>query len=70
MTENQETVIQMRDVTKCFGEVSTVKDITLDVPQGDIFGFIGPSGCGRRTTVRLLLGNYEATEGDIEVLSK
>jgi ABC-type transporter Mla maintaining outer membrane lipid asymmetry ATPase subunit MlaF len=40
VTENQETVIQMRDVTKCFGEVSAVKDITLDVPQGGIFGFI------------------------------
>ena len=70
MTENQETVIQMRDVTKRFGEVSAVKDITLDVPQGGIFGFIGPSGCGKTTTVRLLIGNYEATEGDIDVLAK
>ena len=70
MTKNQETVIQMRDVTKRFGEVSAVKDITLDVPQGGIFGFIGPSGCGKTTTVRLLIGNYEATEGDIDVLAK
>ena len=70
MTENQEKVIQMRDVTKRFGEVSAVKDITLDVPQGGIFGFIGPSGCGKTTTVRLLIGNYEATEGDIDVLAK
>ena len=70
MTENQETVIQMRDVTKRFGEVSAVKDITLDVPQGGIFGFIGPSGCGKTTTVRLLIGNYEATDGDIDVLAK
>ena len=36
----------MRDVTKRFGEVVTVSNISLDVPQGGIFGFIGPSGCG------------------------
>jgi ABC-2 type transport system ATP-binding protein len=70
MAENQETVIQMRDVSKHFGEVAAVSHISLDVPQGGIFGFIGPSGCGKTTTVRLLIGNYEATGGDTEVLGK
>ena len=70
MAENQETVIQMRDVTKRFGEVAAVNNISLDVPQGGIFGFIGPSGCGKTTTVRLLIGNYEATEGEMAVLAK
>ena len=70
MTENQENVIEMRGVTKRFGEVAAVNDISLEVPQGGIFGFIGPSGCGKTTTVRLLIGNYERSEGDISVLGK
>ena len=70
MAETQETVIQMRDVTKRFGELAAVNNISLDVPQGGIFGFIGPSGCGKTTTVRLLIGNYEATEGEMAVLGK
>jgi ABC-2 type transport system ATP-binding protein len=70
VTENQENVIKMRGVTKRFGNVAAVSDITLDVPRGGIFGFIGPSGCGKTTTVRLLIGNYEATEGQIAVLGK
>ena len=70
MTENQEVVVRMRDVSKYFGEVAAVNKITLEVPKGGIFGFIGPSGCGKTTTVRLLVGNYEASEGEIEVLDK
>jgi ABC-2 type transport system ATP-binding protein len=70
VTENQETVIEMRGVTKRFGDLAAVSNITLDVPEGGIFGFIGPSGCGKTTTVRLLIGNYEATEGQIAVLGK
>jgi ABC-2 type transport system ATP-binding protein len=62
--------VRMQGVTKRFGEIKGVSDITLDVPRGTIFGFIGPSGCGKTTTVRLLIGNYAATEGTIEVLGK
>lgn len=70
MDNNNDPVVQMRDVTKRFGEVSAVNNVSLDVPQGSIFGFIGPSGCGKTTTVRLLIGNYEATDGTIKVLGK
>jgi ABC-2 type transport system ATP-binding protein len=70
MEINNEPVVQMRDVTKRFGEINAVDTVTLDVPQGSIFGFIGPSGCGKTTTVRLLIGNYEATDGTIKVLDK
>jgi ABC-2 type transport system ATP-binding protein len=70
MEDNKELVVQMRDVTKTFGQVNAVDNVTLDVPQGSIFGFIGPSGCGKTTTVRLLIGNYGATDGTIKVLGK
>jgi ABC-2 type transport system ATP-binding protein len=61
-------VIRMRGVSKRFGEVAAVDNVTLEVPRGGIFGFIGPSGCGKTTTVRLLIGNYKATSGEMEVL--
>lgn len=70
MENNSETIIHMEGVTKRFGKVNAVEDITLDVPRGSIFGFIGPSGCGKTTTVRLLIGNYEPTAGTINVFGK
>jgi ABC-2 type transport system ATP-binding protein len=70
MEINNEPVVQMRDVTKRFGDINAVDTVSLDVPQGSIFGFIGPSGCGKTTTVRLLIGNYGATDGTIKVLGK
>ena len=52
MDNNSEAVVQMREVSKRFGEVKAVDNVTLDVPQGSIFGFIGPSGCGKTTTIQ------------------
>lgn len=70
MDNNSQSVVQMREVSKRFGEIKAVDNVTLDVPQGSIFGFIGPSGCGKTTTVRLAIGNYGATDGTIKVLGK
>jgi len=70
MNNLPQSVVQMREVTKRFGEVNAVDNVSLDVPQGSIFGFIGPSGCGKTTTVRLAIGNYGATDGTIKVLGK
>ena len=70
MDNFNEAVVQMRDVTKKFGDVTAIDNLTLDVPHGSIYGFIGPSGCGKTTTVRLALGNYQATDGTIKVLGQ
>jgi ABC-2 type transport system ATP-binding protein len=51
-----------------FGTVKAVDRISLEVPQGIIFGFLGPNGAGKTTTIRLLLGLLEASEGRAEVL--
>jgi ABC-2 type transport system ATP-binding protein len=70
METNDQAVVQMREVTKRFGNINAVDAVSLDIPQGSIVGFIGPSGCGKTTTVRLLIGNYAATDGTIKVLGK
>ncbi len=61
-------VIKTRDLTKAFSGEVAVNAITLEVPEGSIFGFIGPSGSGKTTTVRLLMGLYEPDGGEVSVL--
>ncbi len=65
---SSESIIYTKDLTKQFGGVTAVDNVSLEIPPGVIFGFIGPSGCGKTTTVRLLLGVYGPDSGDIEVL--
>jgi ABC-2 type transport system ATP-binding protein len=60
--------IQTQGLTKSFGSHNAVDSIDLRVPQGSIFGFLGPNGSGKTTTIRMLLGLAEATSGSIFVL--
>jgi ABC-2 type transport system ATP-binding protein len=63
-----EFAIQTRALTRTFGPVKALDDLTLDVPQGSVFGFLGPNGAGKTTTIRLLLGLIEPTAGSATVL--
>lgn len=60
--------IQTRDLSRDFGSVRAVQDLTLDVPAGTIYGFLGPNGAGKTTTIRLLLGLLEPSGGEAWVL--
>jgi ABC-2 type transport system ATP-binding protein len=60
-------MIQVRGVSKRFGNNTVVHDLTFDVLEGEIFGFIGPSGSGKTTTIRLLTGVYQPSTGSIKV---
>ena len=62
--------IQTQGLTKSFGSHNAVDAIDLRVPQGSIFGFLGPNGSGKTTTIRMLLGLAEATTGTIFLLGK
>jgi len=64
------TVIALNNVTKLFGKVTGVKDISLTVQKGEIFGFLGPNGSGKTTTIRLLLDLLRPDNGTIEVFGK
>jgi ABC-type multidrug transport system ATPase subunit len=63
-------VIRTEGLTKRFGRLVAVDDLDLDVREGDLFGFLGPNGSGKTTTVRMLLGLVFATSGRIEVLGR
>jgi spermidine/putrescine transport system ATP-binding protein len=59
--------VELRDVTKRFGDVVAVDDISLQIEQGEFFSLLGPSGCGKTTTLRMVGGFIEPTEGMIYI---
>jgi len=63
-------VIRTEGLTKRFGRLVAVDGLELDVREGDLFGFLGPNGSGKTTTVRMLLGLVFATSGRIEVMGR
>jgi ABC-type multidrug transport system ATPase subunit len=63
-------VIRTEGLTKRFGGLVAVDGLDLEVHEGDLFGFLGPNGSGKTTTVRMLLGLVFATSGRIEVLGR
>jgi ABC-2 type transport system ATP-binding protein len=65
-----EFAIRTDSLTKRFGSQLAVNDVDLRVPVGSVFGFLGPNGSGKTTTIRLLLGLASATKGNIEVLGR
>lgn len=60
--------IALRHVTKRFGRVIAVDDLSLSVPTGSIYGFIGPNGSGKTTTLRMIMHIILPDQGSIEVL--
>ncbi|WOH20684.1 ABC transporter ATP-binding protein [Paenarthrobacter sp. GOM3] len=62
--------IETSGLVKRFGHRSAVDGIDLAVPRGAVFGFLGPNGSGKTTTIRVLLGLASATSGDIRVLGQ
>ena len=63
-------IIELRQVTKTFGPVTAVKSLDLKVPAGTIYGFIGPNGSGKTTTIRMIMNIFFPDEGSIHVRGK
>jgi ABC-2 type transport system ATP-binding protein len=62
--------ISLRGLTKTFGDFTAVDGIDLDVPRGQIFGFLGPNGSGKTTTIRMLTGTLRPKSGTAVVLGE
>ncbi len=60
--------ISLHGLTKTFGDFTAVDGIDLEVPRGQIFGFLGPNGSGKTTTIRMLTGTLRPRAGTAEVL--
>lgn len=62
-----EHIIRLSGVTKRFGSLTAVDDVTVDVPAGRCFAWLGPNGCGKTTLIRMMLGLARTSAGKIEV---
>ncbi|NAW55995.1 MULTISPECIES: ABC transporter ATP-binding protein [unclassified Vibrio] len=63
-----EYAIQASNVSKQFGDFTAIEGINLNVPKGSIYGFLGPNGCGKSTTIRVLTGLLSPSMGEVDVL--
>src|SRR6202789_2690483 len=57
------TVIHVSKLTKYYGDYPAVRDVSFDVPKGQVVGFLGPNGAGKTTTMRILAGYTTASSG-------
>ena len=66
--EMKQPAIAVNDLVKRFGDFTAVNGIQFEVNRGEIFGFLGPNGSGKTTTIRMMLGLMRPTSGSVEVL--
>src|SRR5262245_53482770 len=59
--------IELKNVTKQFGETKAVDDLNRNIERGKFYSFLGPSGCGKTTTLRMIAGFEQPTQGEIRI---
>jgi len=69
-TQTPGDAIVVKNLTKYYGNIKGIEELTFTVKKGEIFGFLGPNGAGKTTTIRTLLGYLHPTKGDANVLGK
>ena len=67
MNEDSNIIIQTKNLTKCFRNIIAVDGLNLDLERGEIFGLVGPDGAGKTTTMRMLAGIMDPTEGEATI---
>ena len=63
-------VLEIKNITKNFGGISALKDVSFTIKQGEIYGLIGPNGAGKTTMFNLITNIFEPTSGEIIFLMK
>lgn len=64
----KDPVIELHNLTKCYGKLKAVDELSLQIPKGEVFGLLGPNGAGKSTTILMMLGLTEPTSGSATVL--
>jgi NitT/TauT family transport system ATP-binding protein len=60
-----DSAVSVRNVSKVYGDVQALKDLTLDFPRGELTSLLGPSGCGKTTLLKIIAGLLPATSGEV-----
>src|ERR1700757_4394563 len=69
-SQSKSPPLELRHVTKFYGEFKAVDDVSFTLEPGVICGFLGPNGAGKTTTIRMILEIIRPSSGDISVLGK
>lgn len=62
-----DNILEIKNVSKRIGKKKILKDISLEVKEGEIFGFVGPNGAGKTTLIKIMLGLYKQDSGTIKI---
>jgi len=65
--KNEEPIIEVEKLTKIFGDIKAVDEISFNVRKGELFGFLGPNGAGKTTTINVLTGLAKSASGSIRI---
>ncbi len=68
LNQSPDYVIQVKNLSKSYGNVDAVMNLSFDVKKGEIFGFLGPNGAGKTTTLSILEGLRKADSGQVSIL--
>ena len=60
-----DNILEVRKLSKSYGDKKAVENISFEIHKGDIFAFIGPNGAGKSTTIRSVVGSLEFDKADI-----
>mgnify|MGYP001579566422 FL=1 len=66
----QNNVLEVKNLTKKFGDFTAVNNISFELKEGEILGLLGPNGAGKTTTIQMLLGILMPTNGSIKYFDK
>ncbi|MFH0801709.1 MAG: ATP-binding cassette domain-containing protein, partial [bacterium] len=66
--KNNDLAVEVKGLTKIYGQLVAVDHATFDVKRGEFFGFLGPNGAGKTTTARMLTGIIKKSEGEARVM--
>ena len=63
-------ILKCEKLTKNYGKKTVVTDVSFDIKEEEILGFIGPNGSGKSTTIKMILGLISITEGKVHIMGK
>ena len=63
-------LIELRNLHQSYGSVNALRDLTLDVPEGCLFGLLGPNGAGKTTAIRCILGLLAPSAGQVSIFGE
>jgi len=67
LSTGTDSAVSVRNVSKNYGDVEALKDLSLEFPRGQLTSLLGPSGCGKTTLLKIIAGLLEPSAGEIEV---